>query len=65
VDRFFRRGNYDPAITAELLVKAVEKNKGIVRGGFETKFADTMNRISRTFADFILRISVSFNNRWA
>jgi len=65
VDNFFKRGNFDPAITAEMLVKAVQKNKGIVRGGFETKFSDTVNRISRTFADFILRISVRLNNRWA
>jgi hypothetical protein len=43
----------------------VQRDKGIVRGGFETKFADTANRLSRTFADYILRISVRLNNRWA
>ena len=64
VDRFFQRGNFDPARTAEMLVKAVEKDKGIVRGGFETKFTDTMNRISRTFSDFVLRVGVRLNQRW-
>jgi NAD(P)-dependent dehydrogenase (short-subunit alcohol dehydrogenase family) len=64
VDRFFQRGNFDPARTAEMLVKAVERNKGVVRGGFETKFSDTMNRISRTFSDFILRVTVRLNQHW-
>lgn len=64
VDNFMTVGKWDPAKTAAALVKAVERDKAIVRGGFETKFADTLNRLSRPFTDFVLRISCLFTQRW-
>jgi NADP-dependent 3-hydroxy acid dehydrogenase YdfG len=65
VDRFFQKGDFDPAKTAEWLVHAVEKNKGIVRGGPETKIADTLNRLSRVLVDAVVRISARVSTRWA
>jgi NAD(P)-dependent dehydrogenase (short-subunit alcohol dehydrogenase family) len=65
VDRFFARGQYDPAKVADAIVSAVEKNKSIVPTGFETHLADLTNRISRRFADFILKVSTRLGERWA
>lgn len=65
VDRIFERGQYDPANVAEAIVRAVEKNKGIVPTGYETHLIDIANRISRRLVDFVLRISVKFGDRWA
>ncbi|MHB8896220.1 MAG: SDR family NAD(P)-dependent oxidoreductase [Candidatus Geothermincolia bacterium] len=65
VDKFFIRGQYDPAKVAEAIVRAVDSNKGIVRAGFETHLVDWINRFSRSLTDFILRVSVKFGERWA
>jgi len=65
VDKFLERGKYDPAKTAEAIVRAVETNKSVVPTGFETHLADLTNRLSRRLADFVLRMSVRFGDRWA
>ena len=65
VDRFFVRGQYDPAKVAEAIVRAVEKNKSVVPVGFETHLVDLTNRLSRRLVDSMLRISVRFGERWA
>lgn len=65
IDKFFVRGQYDPAKVADAIVRAVDKNKGIVRAGPETHIVDYVNRASRSLVDFFLRTSVKFGDRWA
>lgn len=65
VDRFFERGQYDPARVAEAIVRAVERDKGVVPTGIETHLVDLLNRLSRRAVDFILRVSVKVGERWA
>ena len=65
VDWVMTRDRWDPGRVADAVVRAVEKNKGIVPTGPESYFVDFANRLSRRLTDFVLRVSVRVMNRWA
>ncbi len=65
IESFFARGQYDPGKVADAIVRAVEKNRGLVRPGVETLILDVMNRASRRSTDLILKLSIRLGHRFA
>lgn len=58
VDRFYARRNYTPDRVAEAIVKAVEKNKGVVPVALESYVIDYWHRLSRRSYGFFTRVMV-------
>jgi len=65
IDRFFRIRRYTPDRVAEAVVRAVERNRGIVPVGPETHFIDVMNRLSRRITGSGLKLVVWMMDRFA
>jgi short-subunit dehydrogenase len=61
--RFLQRSISSPSRVAELVVRAVERDLGIINAGIETKCLDLLWRISHRLAVGGLRISLRFMDR--
>jgi short-subunit dehydrogenase len=64
-DRFLAIKRFDPAHVAEAIVRAVERNRGVVPVGLETHLFDLANRFSRRLVDFVLKVSAYLGERWS
>lgn len=64
VDDFFKRLNLPPGRVTDAVIRSVERNKGIVRVGFETYLADFTHRISPRLSGLVLRFSLWFMRRF-
>lgn len=53
IDRFYVKRNYTPDRVAAVIVKAVEKNKGVVPVAPETYVIDVLHRLSRRSYSFL------------
>ncbi len=63
--RFITRKRYDPANVAEAIIRAVQKNKGVVPVGIETHALDLADRFSRRLVDSALMMSTRMGRRWS
>ncbi len=61
--RFLRGSISSPSTVAELVVRAVERDRGIINSGIETKCLDLLWRINRRLAVAGLRVSLRFIDR--
>ena len=61
--RLLRGSISSPSTVAELVVRAVERDRGIINSGIETKCLDLLWRISRRLAVAGLRVSLRFIDR--
>ncbi len=64
IDRFYVRRNYHPSKVADAILKAVERNTGVVAVGPETKVMDWVHRFSRGLWGINIRGSLRFLLRW-
>jgi NAD(P)-dependent dehydrogenase (short-subunit alcohol dehydrogenase family) len=64
IDRFYRRRSYHPSKVAEAVVRAVEKDRGVVAVGPETKVMDWVHRASRVLWAWNIKASLRFLLRW-
>jgi short-subunit dehydrogenase len=61
--RLLRRSISSPSRVAELVVRAVERDRGIINAGIETKCLDLLWRVNRSLAVAGLRVSLRFMDR--
>jgi short-subunit dehydrogenase len=64
VDRFYEWRNYPPSKVAAAIVRAVEKNRGVVLVAPETYMEDATYRLSRRFWQSLASQSVRFSERF-
>jgi NAD(P)-dependent dehydrogenase (short-subunit alcohol dehydrogenase family) len=64
VDKFYERRNYPPSKVAANIVKAVEKNKGVVPVSPEAYVGDVIYRMSRRLWDAFLTLNVKIADRF-
>jgi short-subunit dehydrogenase len=64
VDRFMTRLKASPGRSAEAVVRAVERDKGVINVGPETWYVDLLWRFSRRLSVATLKFSLRFMERW-
>jgi len=64
VDRFYEWRNYPPSKVASAIVKAVERNRGVVLVGPETYMEDATYRFSRRFWQALVAVNVWLSERY-
>lgn len=64
VDGFIKSHACPPSRLADQIVRAVEKNRGVVAAGWESKLLDFIHRLSRRVHGFLLRLSYVVMFRW-
>jgi NAD(P)-dependent dehydrogenase (short-subunit alcohol dehydrogenase family) len=64
VDRFYEWRNYPPSKVASAILKAVEKNRGVVLVGPETYMEDATYRLSRRFWQMLMAVNVWLSERF-
>ncbi len=64
IDRFYTLRNYHPSRVAAAIVRAVERNTGVVAVGPETKAMDWTHRLSRGLWGFNIRVTLKTVLRW-
>jgi NAD(P)-dependent dehydrogenase (short-subunit alcohol dehydrogenase family) len=64
MDRFYVKRNYQPDRVAAAVIKAVEKNKGVVPVCPETYLLDWAHRVSRRLVDINLKHSLKAVVKW-
>lgn len=62
--RAWGRISASPDKPAAAVVRAVERNTGVVRSGFSTYLGDVLHRSSRSFIGFFLRVVVRVNDHF-
>ena len=64
VDRFYEKRNYPPSKVAAAILKAVERNKGVVPVSPEVYLLDATHRLSRRLWDAMLKVNVRIADRF-
>ena len=64
LERIYGKINYTPDRVAAAVVKAVEKNRGVVPVGFVAYLGDWAHRISRRFNDAVLEFASKMFTKW-
>lgn len=64
MDRFYELRNYPPSKVAAAVVKAVERNKGVVPVSPEAYMGDVAYRLSRRVWDALLTVNLRLADRF-
>lgn len=64
INRFFIRLNASPERVVRAVMRAVEKDRGVVRAGFEAHLVELQNRLAPRLVNSLNRRLLAFAERW-